>query len=66
MLGLSNDAHLAVVLALPAERVATWDMDAAVPALPSVLAVLGPAGVAPAPRIEADPDANRIGPVDTA
>nr|WP_088028408.1 YdaS family helix-turn-helix protein [Stenotrophomonas maltophilia] len=65
-LGLSSDAHLAVVLALPVDRVAAWELDAAVPAFPSVLAVLGTAVVAPSSRVEADPDANRIGPVDTA
>ncbi|WP_414498372.1 transcriptional regulator [Stenotrophomonas maltophilia] len=65
-LGLSNDAHLAVVLALPVERVAAWELDAAVPAFPSVLAVLGTEVVAPSSCVEADPDLGRIAPVDTA
>ncbi|HDS1307943.1 TPA: transcriptional regulator [Stenotrophomonas maltophilia] len=65
-LGLSNDAHLAVVLALPVERVAAWELDAAVPAFPSVLAVLGTEVVAPSSCVEADPDVGRIAPVDTA
>ncbi|MCU1008657.1 helix-turn-helix domain-containing protein [Stenotrophomonas maltophilia] len=65
-LGLSNDAHLAVVLALPADRVASWELDAAVPALPGVLAVLGAAPAGAVSRVESDPDADRIGPVDTA
>jgi hypothetical protein len=65
-LGLSSDAHLAVVLALPADRVASWELDAAVPALPGVLAVLGAAPAGAVSRVESDPDADRIGPVDTA
>lgn len=66
-LGLSSDAHLAKVLGLPVERISGWADEDMVPALPQVMKLLGhtdqqdPA----APRND-DPDADRIGPVDTA
>lgn len=66
-LGLSSDAHLAKVLGLPVEQISGWADEDMVPALPQVMKLLGhtdqqdPA----APRND-DPDADRIGPVDTA
>lgn len=66
-LGLSSDAHLAKVLGLPVEQVSGWADEDMVPALPQVMKLLGHTDQqAPAaPRID-DPDADRIGPVDTA
>lgn len=64
-LGLSSDAHLAKVLQLPVEQVASWPEEQAVPASPQVLRLLGvqeqPAGPAPM-----DPDAGRIINVEAA
>lgn len=66
-LGMSSDAHLAKVLGLPVDEVSGWADEDMVPALPQVMKLLGhteqqePA----APRND-DPDADRIGPVDTA
>lgn len=66
-LGLSTDKQLAKVLKLPAEQIETWADDAPVPSVPQVLRLLGIEESPPplAPVIH-DPDANRIGPVDTA
>ncbi|WP_416058629.1 hypothetical protein [Stenotrophomonas maltophilia] len=66
-LGLTNDKHLAVVLGLPVEQVSGWADEDMVPALPQVMKLLGHAEQdAPATPINDDPDADRIGPVDTA
>ncbi|AWH48536.1 hypothetical protein C1925_04870 [Stenotrophomonas sp. SAU14A_NAIMI4_5] len=65
-LGLSTDAHLAIVLSLPVEQVALWPSAGAVPALPQVLRLLGIGDQAPVAPVSLDPDADRIGPVDTA
>lgn len=66
-LGLSTDKQLAKVLKLPVEEIEAWADDAPVPTVPQVLRLLGieepPPSLAPAIH---DPDADRIGPVDTA
>lgn len=65
-LHMTNDGQLARVLQLSAEQVASWPEEQTVPAVPQVVRLLGIADQAPpAPRNE-DPDADRIGPVDTA
>lgn len=66
-LGLSSDAHLAVVLGLPADEVAAWPEEGSVPAIPQVLKLLG-AQEAPAagPNEPEDPDAGRIVNVEAA
>ncbi|WP_414609764.1 YdaS family helix-turn-helix protein [Stenotrophomonas pavanii] len=66
-LGLSSDAHLAKVLGLPVEQVSGWAEEDMVPALPQVMKLLGHTDQqAPAAPRNDDPDADRIGPVDTA
>jgi len=65
-LGLSTDAHLAIVLSLPVEQVALWPSAGAVPALPQVLRLLGIGDQVSVAPVSLDPDADRIGPVDTA
>lgn len=66
-LGLSTDKQLAKVLKLPPEQIEAWAEDDHVPGIPQVLRLLGieepPPSLAP---VIHDPDANRIGPVDTA
>lgn len=66
-LGLSTDKQLAKVLKLSAEQIEAWVEEDQVPSIPQVLRLLGieepPPSLAPAIH---DPDANRIGPVDTA
>lgn len=66
-LGLPNDVQLAVVLRLPVAQIEAWSEDDQVPSIPQVLRLLGieepPPSLAP---VIHDPDANRIGPVDTA
>lgn len=66
-LGLSTDKQLAKVLKLPAEQIEAWAEEDQVPSIPQVLRLLGieepPPSLAP---VIHDPDANRIGPVDTA
>jgi DNA-binding transcriptional regulator YdaS (Cro superfamily) len=66
-LGLSTDMQLAKVLKLPAEQVEAWAEEEQVPSIPQVLRLLSIEEPLPslAPVIP-DPDANRIGPVDTA
>ena len=66
-LGLSSDAHLAKVLGLPVEQVSGWADEDMVPALPQVMKLLGHTErQEPAKPAHDDPDADRIGPVDTA
>lgn len=66
-LGLSTDKQLAKVLKLPVEQIEAWAEEEQVPSIPQVLRLLGieepPPSLAP---VIHDPDANRIGPVDTA
>lgn len=66
-LGLPNDVQLAVVLRLPVAQIEAWAEEEQVPSIPQVLRLLGSEEPPPslAPVIH-DPDANRIGPVDTA
>jgi len=66
-LGLSTDKQLAKLLKLPVEQVEAWAEEGQVPSIPQVLRLLGIEEPLPsrAPVI-ADPDADRIGPVDTA
>lgn len=65
-LGFTNDKQLATVLGLPLAQVESWEDERALPAVPEVLRLLGaqPAAVVEAPP--ADPDDNRIVPVETA
>lgn len=65
-LGLSSDAHLAVVLGLPADEVAAWPEEGSVPALPQVLKLLGAQEAPAAPSEPEDPDAGRIVNVEAA
>lgn len=66
-LGLRSDAHLAKVLKLPVEQVASWPEEQGVPALPQVLQLLG---VHPQQRaaeaVPNDPDAERVIQVQVA
>ncbi|KRG38875.1 hypothetical protein ARC78_15155 [Stenotrophomonas pictorum JCM 9942] len=65
-LGLSNDKQLAKVLQLPVEQVESWEEERALPAVPEVLRLLDvQTGTAPAPP-PADPDDDRIVPVEVA
>lgn len=65
-LHMTNDGQLAKVLQLSAEQVASWPEEQTVPAIPQVLRLLGIADQTPAAQRNDDPDADRIGPVDTA
>jgi len=65
-LHMTNDGQLAKVLQLPAEQVATWPEEQTVPAIPQVQRLLGITDKAPVALVSLDPDADRIGPVDTA
>jgi hypothetical protein len=65
-LGLSSDAHLAVVLSLPADEVAAWPEEGSVPAIPQVLKLLGAQEAPAAPNEPEDPDADRIVNVEAA
>jgi len=66
-LGLSSDAHLAKVLGLPVDEVSGWADEDMVPALPQVMKLLGHTEQQePAKPANDDPDADRIGPIDTA
>ncbi|WP_146260280.1 helix-turn-helix domain-containing protein [Stenotrophomonas maltophilia] len=65
-LGMDSDKHLATLLQLPVEEVEAWPEEGVLPPLPQIQRLLGVEPQAAAePAIE-DPDANRIGPVDTA
>ncbi|MGR4897486.1 hypothetical protein ACIPR8_19780 [Stenotrophomonas sp. LARHCG68] len=65
-LGFTTDKQLAAVLRLPVDQVESWEEERALPAVPEVLRLLGaqPAAVVEAPP--ADPDDNRIVPVEVA
>jgi len=66
-LGLSSDAHLAKVLKLPVEQVASWPEEQGVPALPQVLQLLGHQSERPAADAAPnDPDAERVIQVQVA
>jgi len=65
-LGLTSDAHLAMVLKLPAEQVAAWPEEQGVPALPQVLQLLGVQEQLAADAAPIDPDAERVIQVQVA
>lgn len=65
-LGVSNDKQLAKVLQLPAEQVEAWPEEKSVPSLPQVMRLLGVQEVSQAPSAPADPDEDRIIPVEAA
>lgn len=65
-LALSNDAHLAKVLQLPAEQVASWPEEQGVPALPQVLQLLRQPEPRAADAAPNDPDAERVIQVQVA
>lgn len=65
-LGMDSDKHLATLLQLPVEEVEAWPEEGVLPALPQIQRLLGVEPRAAAKPVNEDPDANRIGPVDTA
>ncbi|WP_285311613.1 helix-turn-helix domain-containing protein [Stenotrophomonas maltophilia] len=65
-LGMDSDKHLATLLQLPLEEVEAWPEEGVLPALPQIERLLGVEPQAAAVPANEDPDANRIGPVDTA
>ncbi|WP_198422709.1 hypothetical protein [Stenotrophomonas maltophilia] len=65
-LGMASDKHLAILLQLPADEVEAWSEEGALPALPQIQRLLGGEPKAAAEPATEDPDAGRIGPVDTA
>ncbi len=65
-LGMDSDKHLATLLQLPLEEVEGWPEEGVLPALPQIERLLGVEPQAAAEPANEDPDANRIGPVDTA
>lgn len=66
-LGLSSDAHLAKILQLPVEQVASWPEEQGVPALPEVLQLLVHQPEQPASEaVSNDPDAERVIQVQVA
>ncbi|MCF7751641.1 helix-turn-helix domain-containing protein [Bacillus subtilis subsp. subtilis] len=65
--GFKTDAHLAIVLKLPAADVAAWPEEQSVPAIPQVLQLLGVQEQQPvAQEAPHDPDADRIINVEAA
>lgn len=65
-LGLASDAHLAVVLQLPAGQVESWPEEGALPALPHIQKLLGHEPEAQSAAADQDPDETRIIPVEAA
>ncbi len=65
-LGIASDKHLATLLQLPVEEVEAWPEESALPALPQIQRLLGVEAQPAAVPANDDPDADRIGPVDTA
>ncbi len=65
-LHMANDGQLAKVLQLPAEQVAGWPEEGALPALPQITKLLGIEEQAQAAAAPRDPDADRIVSVDAA
>ncbi|WP_191862603.1 hypothetical protein [Stenotrophomonas sp. AS012628] len=65
-LGMASDKHLATLLQLPAEEVEAWPEEGVLPVLPQIQRLLGVEAQPAAEPANDDPDADRIGPVDTA
>lgn len=65
-LGMASDKHLATLLQLPAEEVEAWPEEGVLPVLPQIQRLLGVEAQPVAEPANDDPDADRIGPVDTA
>jgi len=65
-LGVSNDKQLAKVLQLPVDQVESWPEEKGVPSLPQVMRLLGVQEESQAPSAPADPDEDRIIPVEAA
>ncbi len=65
-LGVANDKLLAKVLQLPVEQVEGWAEEGALPAYPSIRRLLGVEEKSQAPSAPADPDEDRIIPVEAA
>lgn len=65
-LGIGSDKHLAVLLQLTVEEVEAWAEEGALPALPQIQRLLGVEATPVAEPANDDPDAHRIGPVDSA
>ncbi len=65
-LGVSNDKQLAKVLQLPVEQVEGWAEEGALPSHPSIRRLLGVPEERQAPSAPADPDEDRIIPVEAA
>ncbi len=65
-LRIASDRHLATLLQLPTEEVEAWPEEGTLPALPQIQRLLGTEPQAAAEPANEDPDADRIGPVDTA
>jgi len=65
-LGVSNDKQLAKVLQLPVDQVEAWPEEKSVPSLPQVMRLLGVQEESQAPSAPADPDEDRIIPVEAA
>lgn len=65
-LGVPNDKQLAKVLQLPVDQVEAWPEEKSVPSLPQVMRLLGVQEESQAPRAPADPDEDRIIPVEAA
>lgn len=65
-LGMASDKHLAILLQLPAEEVEAWPEEGVLPVLPQIQRLLGVEPQAAAEPANEDPDADRIGPVETA
>lgn len=65
-LGMASDKHLATLLQLSVEEVEAWPEEGVLPALPQIQRLLGVEPQAAAEPANEDPDADRIGPVDTA
>lgn len=65
-LGMDSDKHLATLLQLPVQDVEAWPEGGVLPALPQIQRLLGGAPKAAAEQANEDPDAGRIGPIDTA
>lgn len=65
-LRIASDRHLATLLQLPTAEVEAWPEEGALPALPQIQRLLGIEPKAVVEPANEDPDADRIGPVDTA
>jgi len=65
-LGFTTDKQLAAVLRLPLDQVESWEEERALPAVPEVVRLLGVQPVIQAEQVPADPDDDRIVPVESA